>query len=209
MVGGSFEALFYRLLKEPERAEAVATQHSVLAQEHGMIGARNFLTIKGWARAQLGSTAEGVSLIRQGLADLTENNVRSLAPDALTMLAEAQALDGMTDDALITIEQALHLNPQEVLARPEALRVRGELRQKIRQAEAAEADFREAIALAQKMSSKMLELRATTSFARLLRDTGRRDEARAMLAEIYNWFTEGFDTADLRDAKDLLAELNS
>jgi predicted ATPase len=57
------------------------------------------------------------------------------------------------------------------------------------------------------MSAKSWELRTTTSLARLLRDTGRRDEARAMLAEIYNWFTEGFDTADLKDARALLDEL--
>ena len=71
----------------------------------------------------------------------------------------------------------------------------------------AEADFREAISIAQKMSAKAWELRATTSLARLLRKTRRRDEARTMLAEIYNWFTEGFDTADLKDAKALLDEL--
>jgi predicted ATPase len=61
--------------------------------------------------------------------------------------------------------------------------------------------------MARSRSAKSWELRATTSLARLLRDTGRRDEARAMLAEIYNWFTEGFDTADLKDAKALLDEL--
>jgi predicted ATPase len=59
------------------------------------------------------------------------------------------------------------------------------------------------------MEAKAYELRATTSLARLLRDTGRRDEARTMLADIYNWFTEGFDTADLIDAKSLLSELNA
>ncbi|MEA2648203.1 MAG: hypothetical protein QOG61_638, partial [Candidatus Binataceae bacterium] len=63
------------------------------------------------------------------------------------------------------------------------------------------------IALAQSMSAKAWELRATTSLARLLRDSRRRDEARAMLAEIYHWFIEGFDTADLKDAKTLLGEL--
>jgi predicted ATPase len=59
------------------------------------------------------------------------------------------------------------------------------------------------------MQAKTYELRATTSLARLLRDTNRRDEARGMLAEIYNWFTEGLDTADLKDAKALLEELKS
>ena len=73
----------------------------------------------------------------------------------------------------------------------------------------AEADFREAISLAQKMGAKAWELRATTSLARLLRENNRRDEARAMLAQIYNWFTEGFETADLKEAKALLDELGA
>jgi predicted ATPase len=75
------------------------------------------------------------------------------------------------------------------------------------QAELAGGDFREAIALARSMGAKAWELRATMSVARLLAKQGRRDEARAMLAEIYDWFTEGFDTADLKDAKALLDEL--
>ena len=76
-------------------------------------------------------------------------------------------------------------------------------------AEAAGADFREAITIAQSMSAKSWELRATTSLARLLDRQSKRDEARTMLAEIYNWFTEGFDTADLKDAKALLEELSA
>jgi predicted ATPase len=72
----------------------------------------------------------------------------------------------------------------------------------------AENCFRKAVEIARGQSAKWWELRATTGLARLLRHTNRRDEARAMLAEIYNWFTEGFDTADLKDAKALLDELN-
>jgi len=73
----------------------------------------------------------------------------------------------------------------------------------------AENSFRTSIAIARRLSAKSLELRATVFLARLLRNSGRRDEARAMLAEIYNWFTEGFDTADLKNAKALLDELES
>ena len=73
----------------------------------------------------------------------------------------------------------------------------------------AEAAFREAVEIARSQSAKLYELRAATSFARLLLNTGGRDEARAMLAQIYNWFTEGFDTADLKDAKALLEQLSN
>ena len=73
----------------------------------------------------------------------------------------------------------------------------------------AEACFRRAIEVASRHSAKWWELLATVSLARLLRDTNRRDEARSMLADIYNWFTEGFDTADLKDAKALLEELSA
>jgi len=74
-------------------------------------------------------------------------------------------------------------------------------------AEAAQC-FREAIVVARRQSAKWWELRATTSLARLLASQGRGDEPRTMLAEIYDWFTEGFDSADLKDAKTLLDELS-
>ena len=81
------------------------------------------------------------------------------------------------------------------------------MRLKQGQTEQAEAGFREAIDLARGIGAKSWELRATMSLARLLASQGRRDEARPMLADIYNWFTEGFDTADLIDAKTLLDDL--
>jgi len=88
-------------------------------------------------------------------------------------------------------------------------RLRGELRLELGQTEMAESDFREALALAQKTGAKAWELRTTMSLARLLNKQGKREQAHAMLAEIYNWFTEGFDTADLKDAKALLEELRA
>jgi predicted ATPase len=206
---GYLESYLYQLLREPQHADAAATQALVLCEEHGFpyvrVGAR---AIKGWARAQLGSAGEGVSLIRQGLAGMAEAGIRVGVTDFLTRLAEAQALDGATGEALGTIEDALQANPEEVVFRPNILTCRGELRLKIGRAELAEADFREAIALAQKMSAKAWELRATTSLARLLRVSDRCDEARTMLAEISGWFKEGFDTADLKEAKSLLNGLN-
>jgi hypothetical protein len=129
----------------------------------------------------------------------------------LTLLADAQSIIGDLSDALVTVEQAIETNPDEVWSRPLTLTLRGQLhlREDPNHINLSERDFREAIELSRKISAKSPELRATTSLARLLRDTSRRDDARAMLAEVYNWFTEGFDTADLKDAKALLDELES
>ena len=96
----------------------------------------------------------------------------------------------------------------ELLYEAEFYRIRGELLVTRNGAdESAEAAFRTAIEIAHRRNSKSWELRASTSLARLLRDTGRSGEAHAMLAGIYNWFTEGFETPDLKDAKALLSDL--
>jgi tetratricopeptide (TPR) repeat protein len=123
-------------------------------------------------------------------------------------LAAAQERKGSILDALETVEKSLQANPYAVGLRPEMLVLRGELRLKDGQNELAAADFREAISLAQKTGAKICELRAIMSLARLLVSQRRRDEARTMLNTIYGWFTEGFDTADLKDAKALLDELS-
>ncbi|MGA7873113.1 MAG: hypothetical protein WCA22_19670 [Candidatus Binatus sp.] len=93
----------------------------------------------------------------------------------------------------------------------EAYRVKGELERACGPSKYthAEQSCRRAIAVSLRQKAKSWELRAATSLARLVRDTNRGDEARAMLAEIYNWFTEGFDTADLKDARALLDELSA
>jgi predicted ATPase len=161
----------------------------------------------GLARAELGRPSEGVALIRQGIAGMVTLGMRL---DIYTVfLAESQALLGAIGDALETIERVLQPNRPDAnkVVRPEAFRLRGELQTKQGRREPAEADFRTALTLAHSMDAKALELRAIMSLARLLRDTGRHDEAHSMLAEIYNWFTEGFDTADLKEAKALLDEL--
>ncbi|HEV3109554.1 MAG TPA: tetratricopeptide repeat protein [Candidatus Binataceae bacterium] len=118
----------------------------------------------------------------------------------ILVLAESQALSGTIGDALETIEQVLQLNRPgaNIALRPEAFRLRGELHTEQGRREAAEADFRAALTLARSIGAKAYELRAAMGLARLLRDTGRRDEAHSMLTEIYNWLTEGFDTADLK-----------
>jgi predicted ATPase len=165
--------------------------------------------VLGHALAHLGRASEAVELIRDGIANLVESGARLLVGNFTTYLAAAQQRQGSIGEALETVEQALHANPDILAYRPEMFRLRGELRLENREEELAEADFREAISLAQKLGAKSWELRATMSLARLLLGTGRRSEAHTMLAGLYGWFTEGFDTADLKDAKALLAQLGN
>jgi predicted ATPase len=150
-----------------------------------------------------------MALIREGIAGWRQIGTRMAISVWMTHLAEVQELAGALVDALETLQQALEVHPDELAARPETLRLCGELRLKNGQTQMAEAYFREGIALATSIGAKAWELRATMSLARLLANRSRSDEARTMLAEIYGWFTEGFDTADLKDAKALLDELNS
>jgi len=118
---------------------------------------------------------------------------------------------GRPQEALDVVEDGLAsvAKTGEQMSSPSLHYVKGELLQAQNPSDAAEAErcFRTAIEIARRQSARSEELRATTSLARLLNEQGNRDEARTMLAEIYGWFTEGFDTADLKDAKALLDEL--
>ncbi len=129
-------------------------------------------------------------------------------PRFFIALSEAQARAGQIEEALAAIEQAFSAVGEQQRWLPGVLWWRGELNLKRGNETLADRDFREAIAVARRIGSKACELRATTSLARVLAKKGKRDDARAMLAEIYGWFTEGFDTADLKDAKALLGELS-
>jgi tetratricopeptide (TPR) repeat protein len=202
-----FESWLHLFRREPLLAEAASSQSLVISEENGFSYTRDLgRCITGWARAKCGRAREGVVSIRDGLAGLGKIGARLGFTHLLTLLAEAQALDGALADALSTLHDALQANPEEIVFRPDILSCRGELRLKIGQSELAEADFREAIALAQKMSAKAWELRATTHLARLLRTRGDRSGACDLLAPVYGWFNEGFDIADLKDAKALLDE---
>jgi predicted ATPase len=125
----------------------------------------------------------------------------------LGWLAEAalEAADYREADAALVDAFAIVEGKGERIWEAELFRLRGEL--KSADPVEAEADFRRAIEVARSQHARSLELRATMSLARLLDRQGKRDEARTMLAQIYGWFTEGFDTADLKDAKALLDEL--
>jgi predicted ATPase len=168
-------------------------------------------SLRGWAMAEQGHNEEGIAQIYEGLAAYRALGAELYRPYSLTLLAEACMEMGRLDDGLNALTEALAAADEHEnrIHEPEIHRLKGELRLKQDDSNTAEAQscFERAIEIARKQSAKSLELRATTSLARLLGKQGKRDEARAMLAEIYGWFTEGFDTADLIDAKALLEEL--
>jgi class 3 adenylate cyclase/tetratricopeptide (TPR) repeat protein len=206
---GIFAAHLRIYLRQYEQAEAQSIEGLKQSERNQFQYLTEvFRLALGLARAQLGRADEGVELIAQSKAGLVEIASRLGFTREAAYLAEAQAYAGKITHALETIDQLLEVDGDELLYRPEALRLRGELRLKQGDSDLAESDFRGAVALAQSMSAKAWELRATTSLARLLASHGRRDEARVMLAEIHGWFTEGFDTADLKEAKTLLDKLS-
>jgi class 3 adenylate cyclase/tetratricopeptide (TPR) repeat protein len=186
---GFIAASFHNLVMEYEQAAQLAEHALELADQFPELSSHLQIQL-GHARAQLGRAGEGIALIRRGIAGLLK-----LAPHPglayfFTFLAQAQQKAGDIDEALESIEQSVRVNPEVRMAQPEAFRIRGELRQAKGQAAPAEADLRESIALAQSMGAKAYELRSAISLTRLLAAQGRRAEPRAMLAEIYNWFTE-------------------
>jgi class 3 adenylate cyclase/tetratricopeptide (TPR) repeat protein len=196
-------------LREYEQVEALAARALDISEKDNFpLFAPLSRCFLGQARAQLGRPTEGVALLRQGIAGMLAVGARLGITVHIAHLAEAQEREDAIVGALATVEEALKVNPDELVHRPEILRLRGEMRLKQGQIELAEAGLREAVSLAQKMGAKAWELRATMSLARLLAKLGRRDDARAILAEIYGWFTQGFDTLDLKDAKALLDELS-
>jgi class 3 adenylate cyclase/predicted ATPase len=165
--------------------------------------------IEGWADAHRGEIENGIAKMRVGIAKAEATGLR--APTfLLTPLVETDIAIGRNDEARRLVGQALEIARRtgQRLHEAELYRSKGELLLKASDETEAETCFQKAIEIARYQSAKWWELRATTALARLFVRQGRHGEARAMLAQIYNWFTEGFDTTDLKEAKTLLAQLS-
>jgi predicted ATPase len=183
-----------------------------LASEHGFaLWAVVGRILQGWAIAQRGEATAAIALIRDGLAAYEATGSRLFTPFFLALLAEALAFAGKTEDALAALDDAL---AQAAVSGArgwdaEIHRFRGELTGRLPYLDPAKAEdsFRTALAIAREQGTRGYELRAATSLARLWREQGRQGEARDLLAPIHDSFTEGFDTADLKDAKALLDRL--
>ena len=165
----------------------------------------------------LGQLEEGIAHMREGIATFQAMGSRALLPGTLGSLAVAQAKAGQPQEGLATLAEALDLvaETEEHHWEAELYRLRGELLLAQGGEDETEVNlrvetcFQQAIEVARRQQARSWELRATTSLARLWQRQGRVDEARQMLAEIYGWFSEGFDTADLIEARTLLEELSS
>ena len=167
----------------------------------------------GWATAADGQTESGIALLREGLVAFRATGAEIGRPYWLSLLAEACINGDRLDEAQIVLTEALAAadNNENRGNESETCRLRGELLLRQNDTDAAEAQtcFEQALAVSRKQRAKSLELRATMSLVKLLDRQGRHDQAHTMLADIYNWFTEGFDTADLKDAKALLDDLGT
>jgi tetratricopeptide (TPR) repeat protein len=194
---------------EGEQVLKYADAQLALAAEHGFSNWLSFgQIVRGQALALLGRTDEAIEELQTALNALAATGAAvpgwAFATFTLVFLAAGRPAEGL-GVAAIGLATPDHNNDAYLY------RLHGELLLMTDSANAADAEtsFRAAIATASKQSAKFAELPATTSLARLLAEYGRRDEARMMLAEIYGWFTEGFDTVDLKEAKALLDELTA
>jgi predicted ATPase len=183
-----------------------------LASEHGFaqwtaVGR----ILQGWAEAQRGEATTGIARIRDGLAAAEATGTRSNTALFLALLAEALTLAGKIEEGLAALDDAV---AQAAVSGEkgwdaEIHRLRGELTGRLPHPDPAKAvdSFRTALAIAREQGTRGYELRAAASLARLWHEQGRRAEARDLLAPVYGSFTEGFDTADLKEAAALLDEL--
>jgi len=169
--------------------------------------------LQGWARIESGEGEAGLAEIQQAMAELARIGTGHGAPQGLFQLAEGLRKVGRHDDALRALGRALARAEQqgEHYYDAELHRLRAEILLDTdgNAVEGAETLFGQSLGIARRQEAKSFELRTATSLARLWRDQGKRAQARALLAPLYAWFTEGFDTADLKDARALLDELGN
>jgi predicted ATPase len=193
-------------------ANAEANELIALADEKGSVQWKAFgMTNRGCVLALTGKASNAIQMISSGFNVLQPTGATLFVPMDLSYLASAYAELGKFDDAWRCIGEAMTAieTTKERWFEAEIHRMAGQIALMAAAPDATKAEvyFERSLAVARKQQAKSWELRAAMSMARLWRDQGKRDEARALLAPVYGWFTEGFDTLDLKEAKALLDEL--
>jgi serine/threonine protein kinase/predicted ATPase len=196
-------ALLHQYRREPQPARELAEAAIALASEQGLALWLGWGTIlRGWAMTEQGQTAEGLERVRRGIEGTRQTGAGMWQTYLLCLLAEAYGQAGRAADGLAVLGEVPSLIEahQEHFWEPELHRLRGVLRlAQGADATEAEAHFRRAIEIANRQGAKSLALRAALSLARI------QASSRATLAELYGWFTEGFETPDLKEARSLVA----
>jgi predicted ATPase len=192
-----------------EQAEAAIT----VATEQGFpLMLAQAPIMRGWAMAMHGQGEEGIKQIRQGLDAWKATGAGMSMTYFLALLAEAHGIVGRPEEGLTPLAEALTLVDKtgEHFWEAELYRLKGELllARSAKNHTEAETCFQKALDVARRQEAKSLELRAAMSLSRLWQQQGKKREARELLAEVYGWFTEGFDTVDLKEAKELLKEIS-
>jgi predicted ATPase len=229
-----FAALIHQYRREGQAAQERAEATITLGAEQGFpFFLAHGTILRGWALAEQGQEEEGITQIRQGLATYQATGGGLFRPYFLALLADAHGKMGQCEEGLTLLTEALAAADEngERFYEAELYRLKGALTLETRGgrletsptsapasslkpqvsrevAQEAEGYFLKAIEIARKQQAKSLELRAVMSLARLWQQQGKGEEARQVLAEIYTWFTEGFDTKDLQETKALLEGLN-
>ena len=199
------------LVGDNRALEGQADQLVAVATEQGFPAFRAHGTIyRGWVMVKNGDVTEGIPLMRRGSAAFRATGTEVWMPHFIALLAMAYEIAGEVEEALVLMDDALQIVERtgERWFLAELNRHKGQLLQRQEHTEAAEKLYRKALSIAEEQGAKLWELRAAASLAELYRHQGRHAEARDILAPVYGWFTEGFDTQDLKEAKALLEELS-
>jgi TOMM system kinase/cyclase fusion protein len=208
-----FAGELHQLRREGHAAQERAEAEIALCTEQGfaLYLARTTI-LRGWALAEQGQSTEGIAQMRQGIAAWRATGAELQRPYYLSLLAEAYGQAGQAEEGLCVLTEALAVvhSTGERVYEAELHRLKGELllALSLDNHVEAEACFQQSLAVARHQEAKSLELRAAMGLSRLWQEQGKQADAQALLAPVYSWFTEGFDTADLQGAKALLEELS-
>jgi len=208
-----FASYIHELRREPEQMKARAEARLQLSSDWGYASGTALSEIYlAWAAVLAGDLECGIARIRQQMSELKSSGCEYMSDRCLSFIAIALSRMGRSDEALKTIDESFRFTVRtgQHYYEAELHRLKGELLLARNPSDTAQAErcFRSAIDIARKQHARSWELRAATSLARLARGTERESEAQTILTAIYGWFTEGFNTPDLKDARALLSKLS-